>query len=29
MTRPRKILMLAVPDNESKTAWENKLNKID
>ena len=27
MTRPRKVLMLAVPDDESKTAWENKLNK--
>jgi superfamily I DNA/RNA helicase len=26
MTRPRKVLMLAVPDNESKVAWENKLN---
>jgi superfamily I DNA/RNA helicase len=26
MTRPRKILMLAVPNDESKTAWENKLN---
>jgi DNA helicase-2/ATP-dependent DNA helicase PcrA len=26
MTRPRKVLMLAVPDAKSKTAWENKLN---
>jgi len=28
MTRPRKVLMLAVPDAESKTAWENKLNTL-
>ena len=28
MTRPRKILMLAVPNDESKTAWENKLLSI-
>jgi bifunctional DNase/RNase len=26
MTRPRKVLTLAVPNVESKTAWENKLN---
>jgi DNA helicase II / ATP-dependent DNA helicase PcrA len=26
MTRPRKVLMLAVPDIDSKVAWENKLN---
>ncbi|MFH1563922.1 MAG: ATP-dependent helicase [Nitrospirota bacterium] len=26
MTRPRKVLMLAVPNDESKTAWERKLN---
>lgn len=26
MTRPRKILMIAVPNEENKTAWENKLN---
>lgn len=25
MTRPRKILILAVPNQENKTAWENKL----
>lgn len=25
LTRPRKILVLAVPDEENKTAWENKL----
>ncbi|MDP2883760.1 MAG: ATP-dependent helicase [Ignavibacteria bacterium] len=29
MTRPRKILMLAVPSDESKTAWEHKLNGIN
>jgi len=28
MTRPRKVLMLAVPDDESKAAWENKLNTL-
>lgn len=26
MTRPRKILVIAVPNQENKTAWENKLN---
>jgi len=26
MTRPRKILVIAVPNEENKTAWENKLN---
>ena len=26
ITRPRKILMLAVPNEDSKTAWKNKLN---
>jgi superfamily I DNA/RNA helicase len=26
MTRPRRILMIAVPNEENKTAWENKLN---
>lgn len=25
MTRPRKILVIAVPNQENKTAWENKL----
>jgi DNA helicase-2/ATP-dependent DNA helicase PcrA len=25
MTRPRKILVLAVPNNDNKIAWENKL----
>ena len=25
MTRPRKILVIAVPDNTNKTAWETKL----
>lgn len=25
MTRPRKILVVAVPNQENKTAWENKL----
>lgn len=27
MTRPRKILVIAVPNNENKTVWESKLNK--
>lgn len=27
MTRPRKILVIAVPNQENKTAWENKLNE--
>jgi wobble nucleotide-excising tRNase len=27
MTRPRKVLILAVPDDKNKTAWENKLNR--
>ncbi|HXA02084.1 MAG TPA: 3'-5' exonuclease, partial [Cytophagaceae bacterium] len=27
MTRPRKILVLAVPDAENKQAWENKLTQ--
>jgi superfamily I DNA/RNA helicase len=26
MTRPRKILVVAVPNQEDKSAWENKLN---
>ncbi len=26
MTRPRKILVIAVPNEENKTAWTNKLN---
>lgn len=26
MTRPRKILVIAVPNGDNKTAWENKLN---
>jgi superfamily I DNA/RNA helicase len=26
MTRPRKILVIAVPNQENKTAWDNKLN---
>ncbi|MDP3148899.1 MAG: ATP-dependent helicase [Ignavibacteria bacterium] len=26
MTRPRKVLMLAVPNEESRIAWTNKLN---
>lgn len=26
MTRPRKILVIAVPNQENKTAWEKKLN---
>lgn len=26
MTRPRKILFIAVPNQENKAAWENKLN---
>ncbi len=26
MTRPRKILVIAVPNEENKTAWENKLH---
>lgn len=26
MTRPRKILVIAVPNQENKTVWENKLN---
>lgn len=26
MTRPRKILVIAVPDEINKTAWKNKLN---
>ena len=25
MTRPRKILVIAVPDDENKRAWENRL----
>ena len=25
MTRPRKVLVIAVPDDENKRAWENKL----
>jgi DNA helicase-2/ATP-dependent DNA helicase PcrA len=28
MTRPRKILAIAVPNEENKLAWENRLNKI-
>lgn len=28
MTRPKKVLMLAVPNVESKIAWENKLNTL-
>jgi superfamily I DNA/RNA helicase len=27
MTRPRKILVIAVPDEANKTTWENKLNR--
>ncbi|MFC1534611.1 3'-5' exonuclease [Thermodesulfobacteriota bacterium] len=27
ITRPRKLLLLAVPDEENKTAWENRLFK--
>lgn len=27
MTRPRKILVIAVPNEENKRAWENKLNR--
>ena len=27
ITRPRKILVIAVPNQENKTAWENKLNQ--
>ncbi len=27
MTRPKKILVIAVPNQENKTAWENKLNQ--
>jgi superfamily I DNA/RNA helicase len=27
MTRPRKVLIIAVPNVECKTAWENKLNQ--
>lgn len=27
MTRPRKILVIAVPNEENKTAWETKLNR--
>lgn len=27
MTRPRKILVIAVPNQDSKTAWEIKMNK--
>lgn len=26
MTRPRKVLVIAVPNEENKIAWENKLN---
>lgn len=26
LTRPRKILVIAVPNHENKTIWENKLN---
>jgi len=26
MTRPRKILVIAVPNQENKTVWDNKLN---
>jgi hypothetical protein len=26
-TRPRKILIIAVPNEENKTAWENKLKE--
>lgn len=25
ITRPRKILVIAVPDHDNKTAWEKKL----
>lgn len=28
MTRPRKILVLAVPDEGNKTAWESKFNYV-
>jgi DNA helicase II / ATP-dependent DNA helicase PcrA len=28
MTRPRKVLIIAVPNEECKAAWENKLNLV-
>ncbi|PKP43281.1 MAG: hypothetical protein CVT93_01500 [Bacteroidetes bacterium HGW-Bacteroidetes-10] len=28
MTRPRKILVIAVPNQENKTAWESKLHNL-